>query len=674
MSGSRLRAVALAGPAGAGKTSLAEALLFVAGAIPRQGSVQAGSSIGDSSPEARERGSSTELNLMQFEWMGDGFCLIDIPGSPGFAADGAAALRLADLAIVVADPDPARAPLIEPALRMLEQAGIPHALFVNKIDQARGSIEELLAALAPMSKAALVARQIPIREGERVVGFVDLAHERAYLYGQGKASTLVALPPEQAGEEAAARFHMLEQLADHDDALLEQLLSDEQPRLDTIFADLARETASGLIVPVLFGSAASGFGLRRLLKMLRHDTPHEAQTAARLGLDGECAQVFKISHAAAVGRLALARLFGGPLADGAELIDTDGQPMRAGGLFTLQGGSTAKAASAAPGSITGIAKVDTVRAGDTLGTAGKPVKADLHGEKPVANCAIAIAAKDHKDEVRLSAALNRLTEEDPGLGWDQDAMSHEALLHGMNEEHLAVAINRLKRRYGVALSVQRPSIAYRESIRKPVTQRGRHRKQSGGHGQYGDVVLEVRPLERGEGIMFEERITGGAVPKQWIPAVEKGMMDALAKGPLGFPVVDVAAALIDGSFHSVDSSELAFRTAGRIAMADALAAASPYLLEPVAHVTITTPGSATSRITSAIASRRGQMLRLGTLEGWSNWEVIEALLPEAGLHGLEAEIRSMSQGMAHYISRFDHLAEVAPKVAGTIVQAARQTA
>ncbi|NIJ18149.1 elongation factor G [Sphingobium vermicomposti] len=674
MSGSDVRAVALVGPAGAGKTSLAEAMLFVAGAIPRQGSVAAGSSIGDASPEARERGSSTELNIMHFEWMGDGFSLIDVPGSPGFSADGAAALHMADLAIVVVDPDPTRAALAEPALRKLEQAGIPHALFVNKMDQARGSIEELLAALTPMSKAALVARQIPIRNDDKVVGFVDLAHERAYRYEPGKASTPVAIAPDLEREEVAARFHMLEQLADHDDMLLEQLLSDEQPSLDTIFADLARETAGGLIVPVLFGSAASGLGIRRLLKMLRHDTPHAGQTAARIGADGSCVQVCKISHASTVGRLAIARLFGGPLSDGGELIDADGQPTRVGGLFTLQGGSATKIASAPAGSILGIAKVDAVRAGDALGTAGAPVAAPLHLQPPVANCTVAIAAKDHKDEVRLSMALNRLAEEDPGLRWDQDDVSREALLHGMSEEHLAVAVHRLKRRYGIALSVQRPTIAYRESIRRPVTQRGRHRKQSGGHGQYGDVVLEVRPLERGEGTLFEERITGGAVPRQWIPAVEKGMMDALAKGPLGFPVVDVAAALVDGSFHSVDSSELAFRMAGRIATADALAAASPYLLEPVAHVTITAPGSATSRITSLVASRRGQVLRLTTLEGWSNWDVVEMLLPEAGLHGLEAEVRSMSQGMAHYEAHFDHLAEVAPKLAGTIVQAARQTA
>ena len=674
MSGTETRSIALIGPAGAGKTSLAEAILFTTGAVPRQGSVEAGSSVGDASPEARERGSSTELNLSHFEWIADRFAIVDVPGSPSFAGDAEIAINAVDLAIVVIDPDPARAPLAEPALRKLERAGVPHALFVNKIEQARGSIQDLLAALAPMSSAALVARQIPIRSGERVDGFVDLALERAYHYEAGKPSQQIALADDMKEDESAARFHMLEQLADHDDVLLEQLLSDEQPSLQTIFADLAQETASGLIVPVLFGSAANGFGIRRLLKMLRHDTPTVAQTAERLGVEGAAAQVLKISHASTVGRLAIARLFGGQMNDGAELQDSAGQSLRAGGIFAMQGAATNKIACAEPGAIIGIAKVDSAQAGDLLGIGCKPGGIGLRADRPATNCALAIAAKDHKDEVRLSTALNRMAEEDHALHWAQDEASRETLLHGMSDEHLNVALGRLKRRYGVAVSVQPPTIAYKESIRKTVTQRGRHKKQSGGHGQFGDVVMEVRPLERGEGVRFEERITGGAIPKQWIPAVEKGMYDALAKGPLGFPVVDVAATLIDGSFHSVDSSELAFRTAGRIAMADALAAASPYLLEPVAHVTIMTPGAATSRITSAVASRRGQMLRMTSREGWSAWDIIEVLLPEAGLQGLEAEIRSMSQGMAHFETHFDHLAEVTPKLASSIVQRVKELA
>ena len=286
----------------------------------------------------------------------------------------------------------------------------------------------------------------------------------------------------------------------------------------------------------------------------------------------------------------------------------------------------------------------------------------------------AIAVKDHKDEVRLSAALNRLVEEDAGLRWGPDEETREMLLRGLNDEHLGVALERLKRRYGVAVTVRQPSVAYRETVRKTVSQHARHKKQSGGHGQFGDVTIELRPQERGAGFRFDDRITGGAVPKQWIPAVEQGVRDAMASGPFGFPVVDVAVTLVDGSYHSVDSSELAFRTAGRMAMSEALSAASPYLLEPVAHVSIHAPGTATSRVTSSLASRRGQMLGLAPKDGWSRWDVVRALLPAAELHGLDAELRSLSQGLAYYEAAFDHLAEVNPKLAETIVQRVQQSA
>ena len=668
------RTIAIVGPAGAGKTSLAEALLLAAGAIPRLGAVDAGTSVGDASPQARARGGSTELNLMRFDWGGDPYALLDAPGSTGFATDIEAALATADLALVVIDSDPAHAPLVEPTLRRLEAIGLPHALFVNKIDQARGTIGDLLVALQPMSAAALVARQIPIRAGERTAGFVDLALERAYHYQPGKRSEQVPLAAHLREDEAAARFHMLEQLADHDDDLLEQLLSDEIPSLDTIFGDLARETAAGMIVPVLFGSALNGFGVRRLLKMLRHDTPTAAQTAARLGITGAAVQVFKVSHGNALGRLALARVFGGALAEGAELVGSDGERARAGALFATQGATTTRIQRAEPGEIVGIAKADAARAGQRMGIAGDAPPAPAPCAWPAANAALAIAVSDHKDEVRLSTALNRLIEEDPGLSWGQDENSRETLLRGFNDEHLAVALDRLKRRYTVAVSVRPPAIAYRETIRKPASQHGRHKKQSGGHGQFGDVVIEIRPLERGEGFRFEDRITGGAIPRQWIPAVEQGVRDAMAKGPLGAQVVDVAVALVDGSFHSVDSSELAFRTAGRIAMAEALTAAMPYLLEPVMRVAVQAPGSATSRINSAVASRRGQMLGITPLDGWSRWDEIEALIPEAELHGLDAELRGLSQGMARHEAGFDHLAEVNAKLAAEIVERIKQPA
>ena len=663
------RAVALVGPAGTGKTSLAEALLYASGAISRQGSVEAGTCVGDASPEARARRGSTEINLMNFDYLGDHFALIDMPGGTGFAADGLAALQSADMALVVIDPDPARAQLAEPMLRRLDDLGLPHAIFVNKIENApAGAVRELFATLQPMSREPLALRQIPIREGDIVAGYVDLALERAYRYRPGAEAELIAIPEELAEREKADRTKLLETLADFDDALMEALLMDVEPERDTVMSDLALDTAENKVVPVVLGSALTGGGVRRLLKLLRHEAPLPAAAAQRLGVNGGGAlHVFKIANGGAMGRLALGRVLGEGLNEGDELVVGD-DSARTGSIFFVQGEKTVKQGTAAPGDVVAVAKVDSAKSGLLLGRKGTG-STTLEVEYPPRNAAIAITTKDRKDDVKLSTALHRLCEEDPALEWTQDEATHETLLHGINDEHLQVVLTRLQRRYGVAVDTHAPRIAYRESIRKNATQRGRHKKQSGGHGQYGDVIIEVRPLERGAGFVFEDKITGGVVPKQWIPAVEIGVRDAMQKGPLGFPVVDVAVTLIDGSYHSVDSSELAFRIAGRMAMSEALAQAAPYLLEPVTRVTVDTPAGSASKAGSVLSSRRGQILGLSPHPEWARWERVEALLPEAALHGLDAELRSLSQGLASYSAGFDHLAELSGKEAEQVVKA-----
>ena len=659
------RVIALVGPAGAGKTSLAEAMLFAAGATDRLGSTANGSSIGDSSPESRQRGGSTELNLYNFEYLGDQFAIIDVPGSIGFAADGTRALAIADVAIVVVDPDPARAPLAAPALRVLDELGIPHLVFVNRIDQAHGRIRDLLTALQPMSVSPLIARQIPIWDGEKINGFVDLALERAFKYRAGQSSERIEIPSELQEREIEARTHMLEQLADHDDELLEQLLMDQAPTPQKIFQDLARETGESLGVSVLFGSASSSWGVRRLLKALRHEAPGPQVTADRLGVADPSLYVFKVLHGS-IGRLALSRVLGGNIHEGSDLKTESGDHSRLGSLFKVQGEKTQKISEGEIGDVVAVAKIDTVKAGEWLGSGKLPPPVVV--EYPARNCAIAIEPADRKDDVKLSGALHRLTEEDGGLIVEHDEANHEIRLRGVNEEHLNTVIGRLKRRYGVEVKSHSPTVGYRESIRKPVTQKGRHKKQSGGHGQFGDVIIEVKPLPRGAGFVFEEKIHGGSVPKQWIPAVEDGVREAMIKGPLGFQVVDCAVTLIDGSYHSVDSSELAFRLAGRIAMQEALAAAHPHLLEPMHKLTVVCPSNATSRITSAVAGRRGQMLGMGPRDGWTGWDRIDALIPEAELSGLEAELRSQSQGLATYEAQFDHLAELNGPLADKVIQ------
>ncbi len=660
-----VRAVALVGPAGAGKTSLAEAMLFASGAISRLGSVEAGTTVGDSSPEARARRGSTELNLTRLEYLGDKFAIIDTPGAVGFAADGYAALGSADMAIVVVDPEPERAALAEPILRRLDALGLPHAVFVNKIDAARGRIHDLLEAMQPMSGAPLVARQIPIREGEKITGFVDIALERAHRYVPGKESERIDIPADLAEREAIERYHMLETLADHDDELLETLLMDEQPSLDRVLKDLTDEARAGWVVPVMFGSALNGFGVHRLLKMLRHEAPSVELAAQRLGTDGKGVHVFKVANGGAVGRLALARILGNGLSEGTDLAED----IRAGALFALQGDKTSKLAAADAGDIVAIAKADAAQAGMVFGGSSDSGSEHLI-DLPPRNATIALRAKNRQDDVKLSTALHKLVEEDPALEWVQDDASHETLLRGINDEHLNVTLQRLKRRYGVEVETHAPRIAYRESIRKGVTQRGRHKKQSGGHGQYGDVVIEVRPLPRGSGFVFGEKISGGVVPKQWIPAVEAGVRDAMEKGPLGFSVVDLAVTLVDGSYHSVDSSELAFRLAGKLAMSEALAQCQPYLLEPVVHVAIASPPGTGSKMGSVVSSRRGQILNLGAHPDWQRWDMVEAHLPMASLNGLDAELRSLSQGLATFTAAFDHLSEISGKLADDVVKQA----
>lgn len=659
--------IALVGPAGAGKTSLAEALLHAAGAVNRQGCVDDGNTVGDASAEARARGGSTETNFMHFSYLGDEFAIVDAPGSASFSEDAARAVAAADCAIVVVDPDPARAPLAAPALKMLDELGMPHLIFVNRIDQARGSIRELLEALQPMSVSPLIARQLPIREDDQVTGFVDLALERAFHYRPGQPSQQIDMPEDMADAEAKARTHMLEQLADHDDTLLEQLLEDQEPDDSTIFADLHHETEDNLGVSVLFGSATGEWGIRRLLKSLRHDAPGPEVTARRLGVDAPAIYAAKTYHGSPIGRLTIARVLGGRFDEGSEVVTDTGKELRLGSMLKLQGGGQEKIETALNGALIGIAKADELKAGHWAGGDTLPPQPDI--EKRPKNAALAIEPVNRKDDVRLSSALAKVIEEDAGLAIAQE--EGELILKGNSEEHLMIALQRLDNRYGVAINSRRPKIPYRESIRKPVEQRGKHKKQSGGHGQYGDVLIEVRPLPRGSGFQFDERVKGGNVPKQYIPAVEAGVKDAMVKGPLGFPVVDVAVTLVDGSYHSVDSSELAFRTAGRIAMQEALASATPHLLEPVHKIDIVAPTSSASRISSSLSAKRGQMLGMTPREGWNQWERVEMLLPSSELDGLEAELRAQSQGLASFEANYDHLAELNGTLANRVVERER---
>ncbi|HKD57169.1 MAG TPA: elongation factor G, partial [Hyphomicrobiaceae bacterium] len=591
------RCIALVGPYLSGKTTLLEAILARTGVVTRQGRVADRNTAGDASQEARDHGMSVELNVADVSFLGDTFTFIDCPGSIEFQHEGALALTGCDAAVVVCEPDPKRVPALQLILKQLEDRGIPRFLFLNKIDSFDTGVRDILPILQPASSRPLVLRQIPIWENGAASGFVDLALERAFVYRAHAQSEVIEMPTSIKERESEARFKMLEQLADYDDELMEQLLSDAQPPRDKVFADLIKDLQEGLIVPVLLGSAENGNGIMRLLKALRHEAPFVDRTAKRLKLENakSAGLVLKTMYTPHGGKLSLVRVLSGEFGEGT-VVQGARSEERAAAAFGLLGQEAKKRAAAKGGETVALGRLEKIYSGETLSTeraGGTQVKVP---DAPEPVFGMAIGVKDRKDEVKLTGALARLMEEDPSLQLQHAKDTHQMVLWGQGEMHLRVALERLKRKYGVDAVSKSRQVPYKETIRKGIEIRGRHKKQSGGHGQFGDVVLDIKPLVRGTGFQFAEKITGGVVPRQFIPSVEIGVADYLQRGPLGgFPVVDVSVTLTDGSYHSVDSSDMAFRQAGRIAMAEGMPKCNPVLLEPIMEVEIAIPSDATAR-------------------------------------------------------------------------------
>ena len=668
------RCVALVGPFQSGKTTLLEAILARTGVIQRQGAVEAGNTVGDGSKEARHHRMSVELTVATTNFMGDSYTFLDCPGSVEFVHDMRAVLPAIDAAVVVCEMDEKKVPQLQLILRELEDRKIPRILFLNKIDKGDAGVHDVLKLLQGASRTKLILRQIPTFSGELISGFVDLALERAFVYKEHAASEVIALEGDAADREKTARFSMLETLADHDDELMEQLLEDIQPPRDKVFDDLTHELREGLVCPVLMGTATRANGILRLLKALRHESPGIADTAKRLGVkaNGDAvAYVLKTLNTAHGGRLSIARMLAGQAGDGTTFQSGDSEAGRVAGVFKLVGQTSEKRGPANVGETVAFAKLDKAKTGDTL-TAGKqahPAVGKIEPYPPV--LAIAISAKERKDDVKLGQALSKLAEEDPSITIVHNPETHEVVLWGQGEMHLRVATERLSDRYGVAIERRQPSVGYRETIRKGIVQRGRHKKQSGGHGQYGDVVIDIKPMPRGSGFSFEDKITGGVVPRNYIPSVEEGVIDALKHGPLGFPVVDLHVALIDGSYHTVNSSDMAFRIAGRIGIVEGLPQCQPVLLEPIHLVEIVCPSEATAKINALMAGRRGQILGFDTREGWEGWDVVRAKMPEAEVGDLIVEIRSATAGAGTFTFKFDHMAELTGRTADQIIAARR---
>ena len=674
-----VRNIAIVGPYLSGKTTLLESLLFVTGAISRKGKATEKNTVGDSSAEARERSMGVEVNLAYTNYEDLQFNFLDCPGSVEFLGETYQSLIGVDAAIVVCEPVIDRVNTLAPLFQFLDNWKIPHLVFINKMDRACGedschapNFLAFIEALQKISSRPLVPQQYPLSLKDQIIGFVDLITEQAYQYAPKKPPQPVPLDAEVTQAEHHLREQMLETLSQFDDHLLEELLEEIQPPISEILTDFQKELAADQIVPVFFGIAEMDYGVRPLLKAIAAEVPPPTSTAARRQAltaypAATVAQVLKTSYSQQGGKISLVRLWQGQLRDGESLNGN-----RMGGMYRLMGSQLQPITQAQAGDILAIARLENARTGDTLLGNGLGTDGAASLKLPVVALpqpvyAWAVMAINRNDEVKLGTALNRLCEEDPSLHWEQHGDTHEVILWGQGEIHLQVAIERLRRKYNLPMTNHLPQVPYKETIRKVGSSHGRYKHQSGGHGQFGDVYLNIQPMERGTGFKFNETIVGGVVPKQYIPGVETGVREFLDKGPLGFPVVDIAVTLTNGSYHSVDSSEQAFKQAARLAMQEGMHKCEPVLLEPVDLVEISIPNVYTSSVLRLVSGRRGQILGYEAKPHWQNWDVITVYLPEADQHNLIVEIRSLTMGVGFFERQFNHLQEVPDKIAERIL-------
>jgi elongation factor G len=659
------RNVAIVGPYLSGKTTLLESLLFVTGAISRKGNVKDGNTIGDSAAVERDRHMSVEVSTASTQYNDIRFTFIDCPGSVEFAQETYNALIGVDAAIVVCEPIRDRVLTLAPLFKFLDDWEIPHLVFVNKMDRANIHVLETLHALKAVSSRPLVAHQYPIMNGELLTGFIDLVTEQAYQYHPGAPADPIPFPESLKEEEHIARAEMLEALANFDDHLLEELLEDIEPPQEEILKDLKLELSADLVVPVFFGIAELDYGVRPLLEALLREAPEPETTAERrlkdFKGDAPIAQVIKTYYTPQGGKLSLVRVWRGKLTDGILL-----NGIRAGGIYRLMGQQQKSLQEADAGEIVALSRLENVKTGDTLSSQQSKELPKAEQLEPV--YALAITPEKRNDEVKLSGAIAKLLEEDPSLAWEQHGDTHEVILWGQGEIHLQVALDRLHRKYNLPMTTHLPQVPYKETIRKAVESiHGRYKHQSGGHGQFGDVFLDIKPLGRGEGFNFSDRIVGGVIPKQYIPGVEMGVREFLTHGPLGFPVVDVAVTLTNGSYHNVDSSEQAFKQAARLAMQTGIPQGEPILLEPILHMEVTTPSDFTSKALQLLSGKRGQILGYEGRNDWQGWDNISAYLPQAEMQNFIVELRSLTLGVGSFHWQYDHLQEVPEKLSDRIV-------
>lgn len=665
----KIRNVALVGHSGSGKTTLAEALLFRAGAIDRIGTIEAGTTVTDYDPEEQERGTTITMALAPFEWREHKINMIDTPGYADYAGELHAALRVTDLAIFVIDAVEGVEVQTEYAWRIAEQLNTPRMIFVNKLDKERSSFEATVTQLRDRFGAGVAPIELPIGSEEAFHGVADLFRDKAFVYDSGSAQ-VTEMPEDLVDKEHEVHESLVEGIVVGDDALLERYLEGDIPSVEELEHVMADGVAAGKVFPVVCGSAIGPIAVDRLADFIVELAPAPADRPPAIVTAGDervpvekdpngdpLAFVFKTLADPYVGQISLLKVLSGTLKPETHLTSgRSGQDERLAKIATMFGGETTLVAAAPAGDIIAVAKLIDTKTGDTLAPKDKPVTAEpINFPEPV--LATALVARTQSDDDKMTSALYRILEEDASLRLERNSETHQTLLYGLGDSHVNIAIEKLSRKFGVEVDQEKVRVPYRETITRPADAEGKHKKQSGGHGQFGVCHLILRPKARGDGFEFVDKVKGGSIPRGFIPAVEKGVTETMLDGGIhGFPVVDVEVTVDDGKYHAVDSSEMAFKLAARAGFKEAFDDAGPVVLEPVSVVAITVPSQYQGDVMGDIASRRGSVQ--GTTTGDNGSQIVEALIPTSEIARYAIDLRSLTHGWGRYTASFDHYQEL----------------
>jgi len=675
-SADRLRNVALVGHRGSGKTSLHEALLFQGGAIGRLGSVADGSTVSDADADEQSRAMSIGASLQSFEWQDRKINLIDTPGEPSFVADALGALRVCEAAVFVVNAVMGVEVSTSRLWQRADELDIARLVFVNMLDRERADFFRALDSLKAAFGPHVVATEIPIGSEQDVRGVIDLVDMRAYEYADSSRDGCreIPIPDELRVQADEFREKLMDEVAEVSDSLMERYLEGEEISHDEIVAALKEGTNHGAIFPVTCGVATRNLATNRLLDAIVEDLPspvkHGGLQLGDLTLepseDAELfAYVFKTRADPFAGRLNLFRVYQGVMRRDSHVLNTRSHSKeRIGQLVMFSGKGTEHADEFGPGDIGAVAKLKETRAGDWLAERDEPIEMPAIS-LPAPVMAFAMVPRTKGDEDKVFTALRRLQEEDPTIDLHRDEQTGEQIVAGLSQIHVEVIVDRLRERFGAEVELHPPRVPYREALRQGARAHGRHKKQSGGRGQFGDCHIEIEPLSEGAGFEFANRIKGGVIPTSFIPAVEKGVREAMAKGPVaGFPVKDVRVSLVDGSYHTVDSSEMAFKTAGSIAMKEAMANADAALLEPIMLVTLSVPDGAVGDVIGDLNSRRG---RPQGMEPQGTVTEIKAEVPMSEMLTYSPDLRSLTGGQGDYTMELARYEEVPGHLAEKVV-------